>query len=127
MFDDLCTAIRALWKTPSFTLAAVGVLALGIGTATAVFSVVDGVVALVAAEEAEQVSVNLSSRFGFSGLVSGLQPVGDRMRQELLHRYPVSADQQGAFRPERLAKGGKAGQGDRGTRALHLDAYDHAT
>jgi predicted permease len=44
MFNDLLAAIRALRKAPSFTLVALGVLALGIGTAAAVFAVVDGVV-----------------------------------------------------------------------------------
>ena len=44
MLSDLCTAIRGLRKAPSFTLVALGVLALGIGTAAAVFAVVDGVV-----------------------------------------------------------------------------------
>ncbi len=44
MLNDLCAAIRSLRKAPSFTLVAVGVLALGIGTAAAVFAVVDGVV-----------------------------------------------------------------------------------
>ncbi len=44
MLNDLLAAIRGLRKAPSFTLVAVGVLALGIGTAAAVFAVVDGVV-----------------------------------------------------------------------------------
>jgi hypothetical protein len=44
MLSDLYAAIRSLWKARSFTLIALSVLALGIGTATAVFSVVDGVV-----------------------------------------------------------------------------------
>lgn len=44
MLNDLLAAIRALRRAPSFTLVAVGVLALGIGTAAAVFAIVDGVV-----------------------------------------------------------------------------------
>ena len=44
MVSDLRAAVRNLGKAPSFTLVAVGVLALGIGTAAAVFAVVDGVV-----------------------------------------------------------------------------------
>jgi putative ABC transport system permease protein len=44
MLNDFRVAIRSLCKSRSFTLLALGVLALGIGTASAIFSVVDGVV-----------------------------------------------------------------------------------
>ncbi len=40
MIQDLKFAVRQLWKAPGFTIAAVIVLALGIGTNTAVFSLV---------------------------------------------------------------------------------------
>ena len=44
MLNEFYVAIRGLWKAPSFACVALSVLALGIGTATAVFAVVDGVV-----------------------------------------------------------------------------------
>ncbi|HTV03250.1 MAG TPA: ABC transporter permease [Luteitalea sp.] len=40
---DVRIAVRQLWKRPAFTLVAAGTLALGIGAATALFSVVYGV------------------------------------------------------------------------------------
>lgn len=42
-FHDLRIAIRHLLKSPGFTATSVLMLALGIGTTTAIFSVVEGV------------------------------------------------------------------------------------
>ena len=43
MCEDLLSAVRSLRKSPSFTLLALSVLTLGVGSATAIFSIVDAV------------------------------------------------------------------------------------
>ncbi len=43
LFKDLRHSLRILWRSPSFTVAAVAALALGIGTSVAIFSIVNAV------------------------------------------------------------------------------------
>jgi hypothetical protein len=43
LFKDLRYALRVFRKTPAFSLAAIGTLALGIGACTSIFTAVDGV------------------------------------------------------------------------------------
>ena len=57
--NDLKFAFRQLWKTPGFTIAAVTVLALGIGVNTAIFSLVNAMffAAAALAKPAEMVQL----------------------------------------------------------------------
>ena len=43
MRHDLRDAVRALWRSPAYTVTAIAVLALGIGATSSIFSFVDGV------------------------------------------------------------------------------------
>ncbi len=44
LWQTICYASRLLWKSPGFTLTAISILALGIGSTTAIFSLLDAVI-----------------------------------------------------------------------------------
>lgn len=69
---DLRDGVRALRRTPAFTLVALATLALGIGANVAVFTLVNGVVLRPLGYPAPEQVVVLTSRFGFGEF--GLAP-----------------------------------------------------
>ena len=75
---DLRDAVRSLRATPAFTLVALGVLALGIGATTAIFSVVDAVVLRSLPFDQPDSIVALGERStpgkGFKGAAAKLPP-----------------------------------------------------
>jgi len=60
LFFDLRSTVRSLARRPGYTAVAVLTLALGIGSATAVFSVVNGVLLLVLAAASDAVGLTFS-------------------------------------------------------------------
>ncbi|HZR26115.1 MAG TPA: ABC transporter permease [Vicinamibacterales bacterium] len=69
MWQDIRYAVRAYAKTPTFTLAVIATLALGIGASTAIFSMVNGILL-------EPLPLQDPSRLIY---VNEVNPVGNRM------------------------------------------------
>ena len=81
---DARAAVRSLRKAPTFTIVALSVLALGIGAATAVFSVVDGVLLrALPFEEHDRLAVVLEYSEGASaGQVTTMQTFLDWRKEQ---------------------------------------------
>jgi putative ABC transport system permease protein len=107
VWRDTRQGVRALWATPSFTVPAAIVLALGIGSTTAVFSVVDGVLLRALPYPNAEELVRVWSR-------------NDERRVPFLSVAPVDFEdwkarasalgQLGAYEPSRAQQLGEGGQ-----------------
>src|SRR5215471_703068 len=110
MIHDLRFAIRMLLRTPTFTIAAVLTLALGIGANAAIFSVVNAVLLkplpFVKPDELVRVTADFSRRGAADVGLSAPELFDYRDRSGVFEAisglYPITANVTGGDRPERV-------------------------
>jgi predicted permease len=107
---DLKRACRRLWDTPSFTVIAVGTLALGIAATSAIFTVVEAVILRPLPYRDPEQLVRITSDFEKLGVpdvglsASELFDYRDRsdVFDEVAAIWPITANLTGTTRPERV-------------------------
>jgi putative ABC transport system permease protein len=107
--QDIRYALRLLWKSPGYTLAAVAALAIGIGANTAVFSIVNGVLLKALPYRDPQQLVLLYEQLPNAPVKFGFSPPDFQIVRELAQSYSGFAgyltrsyELSGSVAPQRL-------------------------
>jgi predicted permease len=85
--QDIRYALRLLWKSPGYTLAAIAALAIGIGANTAVFSIVNGVLLKALPYRDPQQLVLLYEQLPNAPVKFGFSPPDFQIIRELAQSY----------------------------------------